>query len=172
MVEQVTDQVTEQDVLQLSSLMGERLKACGARVTCAESCTGGWLSKVITDIAGSSAWFDYGFVTYSNQAKQALVGVREETLFHHGAVSSEVVAEMATGALLKANADYAVAVSGIAGPDGGTPEKPVGTVWFGFVDRLGNSFTSKVVFSGNRHDVRLQSVHFALRVLLDSFLQK
>lgn len=164
--------MTETDILQLSGLVGDRLKARGATMTCAESCTGGWLAKIITDVAGSSGWFDYGFVTYSNQAKQALVNVNEKTLADFGAVSSEVVQEMAAGALTAAGADFAVSVSGIAGPDGGTDEKPVGTVWFGFTDNQGRAFTRKALFSGDRRAVRLQSVHFALQTLLDEFLQK
>ncbi|MBJ7224029.1 MULTISPECIES: nicotinamide-nucleotide amidase [unclassified Brenneria] len=162
--------MTETDILRLSGLVGDRLKARGAKVTCAESCTGGWLAKIITDVAGSSGWFDYGFVTYSNQAKQDLVKVNEETLARYGAVSSEVVQEMAAGARIAAGADFAVSVSGIAGPDGGSDEKPVGTVWFGFTDKQGNAFTRKALFSGDRNAVRLQSVHFALQTLLDEFL--
>ncbi|PWC12620.1 nicotinamide-nucleotide amidase [Brenneria corticis] len=164
--------MAETDILRLSGLVGDRLKARGAKMTCAESCTGGWLAKIITDIAGSSGWFDYGFVTYSNQAKQDLVKVNENTLSNYGAVSSEVVQEMAAGALLAAGADFAVSVSGIAGPDGGSDEKPVGTVWFGFTDNQGHAFTRKALFSGDRNAVRLQSVHFALQTLLDEFLQK
>ncbi|PWC17039.1 nicotinamide-nucleotide amidase [Brenneria roseae subsp. roseae] len=164
--------MTETDISRLSGLVGDRLKASGAKVTCAESCTGGWLAKVITDVAGSSGWFDYGFVTYSNQAKQDLVHVNEGTLSRHGAVSAEVVGEMAAGALRVAGADFAVSVSGIAGPDGGSDEKPVGTVWFGFTNKQGLAFTRKVLFSGDRNEVRLQSVHFALQTLLDEFLQK
>ncbi|WP_409311132.1 nicotinamide-nucleotide amidase [Pectobacterium sp. B1J-3] len=164
--------MTETDISRLSSLVGERLKASGAKVTCAESCTGGWLAKAITDISGSSSWFDYGFVTYSNQAKQNLVRVNEDTLSLYGAVSAEVVEEMAVGALNAAGADFAVSISGIAGPDGGSDEKPVGTVWFGFTDKQGSTVTRKMLFRGGRNDVRLQSVHFALQTLLDDFLKK
>lgn len=110
--------MTEADILRLSALVGEKLKARGATLTCAESCTGGWLAKSITDIAGSSGWFDYGFVTYSNLAKQRLVNVNAETLEQHGAVSEAVVNEMAAGALQAADADFAISVSGVAGPDG------------------------------------------------------
>lgn len=162
--------MTETEISRLSALVGYRLKARGAKVTCAESCTGGWLAKVITDVAGSSGWFDYGFVTYSNQAKQDLVHVNESTLSQHGAVSAEVVEEMAVGALRAAGADFAVSVSGIAGPDGGSAEKPVGTVWFGFTDKQGVTFARKMLFSGDRNEVRLQSVHFVLQTLLDEFL--
>lgn len=124
--------MTDSELMQLSEQVGQALKARGATVTTAESCTGGWVAKVITDIAGSSAWFERGFVTYSNEAKAQMIGVREETLAQHGAVSEPVVVEMAIGALKAARADYAVSISGIAGPDGGSEEKPVGTVWFAF----------------------------------------
>lgn len=110
--------MTEADILRLSALVGEKLKARGATLTCAESCTGGWLAKSITDIAGSSGWFDYGFVTYSNLAKQRLVNVNAETLEQHGAVSEAVVNEMAAGALQAADADFAISVSGVAGQTG------------------------------------------------------
>ncbi|ACX86927.1 nicotinamide-nucleotide amidase [Pectobacterium parmentieri] len=164
--------MTEADILRLSALVGEQLKARGATLTCAESCTGGWLAKSITDVAGSSGWFDYGFVTYSNLAKQRLVNVSAETLERHGAVSEDVVNEMAAGALRAASADFSISVSGVAGPDGGTEEKPVGTVWFGFTDKQGGGFARKMRFSGDRNAVRLQSVHFALQTLLDAFLKK
>ncbi|UPY96075.1 nicotinamide-nucleotide amidase [Pectobacterium sp. 21LCBS03] len=164
--------MTEADILRLSALVGEKLKARGATLTCAESCTGGWLAKSITDVAGSSGWFDYGFVTYSNLAKQRLVNVNAETLEQHGAVSEAVVNEMSAGALQAAGADFAISVSGVAGPDGGTEEKPVGTVWFGFTDKQGGAFAQTMRFSGDRNAVRLQSVHFALQTLLDTFLKK
>ncbi|MFJ5459724.1 nicotinamide-nucleotide amidase [Pectobacterium sp. CHL-2024] len=164
--------MTEADILRLSALVGEKLKVRGAKLTCAESCTGGWLAKSITDVAGSSGWFDYGFVTYSNLAKQRLVNVNAETLEQHGAVSEAVVNEMSAGALQAAGADFAISVSGVAGPDGGTEEKPVGTVWFGFTDKQGGAFAQTMRFSGDRNAVRLQSVHFALQTLLDTFLKK
>ncbi|KHN51308.1 nicotinamide-nucleotide amidase [Pectobacterium fontis] len=164
--------MTEADIPRLSALVGEKLKARGATLTCAESCTGGWLAKSITDIAGSSGWFDYGFVTYSNLAKQRLVKVKMETLERYGAVSEEVVNEMAAGALQAADADFAISISGVAGPDGGTEEKPVGTVWFGFTDKQGGAFAQTMRFSGDRNAIRLQSVHFALQTLLDAFLKK
>ncbi|WP_159132844.1 nicotinamide-nucleotide amidase, partial [Klebsiella pneumoniae] len=112
--------MTDSELMQLSEQVGQALKARGATVTTAEACTGGWVAKVITDIAGSSAWFERGFVTYSNEAKAQMIGVREETLAQHGAVSEPVVVEMAIGALKAARADYAVSISGIAGPDGGS----------------------------------------------------
>ncbi|XNM62769.1 nicotinamide-nucleotide amidase [Escherichia coli] len=133
--------MTDSELMQLSEQVGQALKARGATVTTAESCTGGWVAKVITDIAGSSAWFERGFVTYSNEAKSQMIGVREVTLLQHGAVSEPVVVEMAIGALRAARADYAVSVSGIAGPDGGSAEKPVGTVWFGVASANGQGVT-------------------------------
>ncbi len=123
--------MTDSELMQLSEKIGRALKARGATVTTAESCTGGWIAKAITDIAGSSAWFERGFVTYSNEAKSQMIGVSEATLRDNGAVSEPVVVEMAIGALRAARADYAISVSGVAGPDGGSVEKPVGTVWFG-----------------------------------------
>ncbi|GHL16694.1 hypothetical protein ECZU23_51370 [Escherichia coli] len=133
--------MTDSELMQLSEQVGQALKARGATVTTAESCTGGWVAKVITDIAGSSAWFERGFVTYSNEAKAQMIGVREETLAQRGAVSEPVVVEMAIGALKAARADYAVSISGIAGPDGGSEEKPVGTVWFAFATARGEGIT-------------------------------
>lgn len=115
--------MTDSELMQLSDKIGRALKARGATVTTAESCTGGWIAKAITDIAGSSAWFERGFVTYSNEAKSQMIGVSEATLRDNGAVSEPVVVEMAIGALRAARADYAISVSGVAGPDGGSVEK-------------------------------------------------
>ena len=154
----------------MSTRLGKLLKEKGQYITCAESCTGGWIAKTITDIAGSSGWFERGFVTYSNQAKSAMLGVRPSTLEQHGAVSAPVVHEMALGALAAASADYAVAVSGIAGPDGGTLEKPVGTVWFGWATRQG-VIARHQLFTGDRDAIRAASVIFALNLLLDGTRQ-
>ena len=134
----------------------------------AESCTGGWIAKALTDIPGSSQWFDRGFVTYSNAAKHQLLGVPEDLLERHGAVSEAVVRAMTEGALRHAEARIAVAVSGIAGPDGGTPDKPVGTVWIAW----GASETDQVVarryaFDGDRERVRRQAVATALEGVLE-----
>ena len=137
----------------------------GLTVATAESCTGGWIAKAITDVAGSSAVFGHGIVSYSNRAKQSLLGVRQETLDGFGAVSGQVVSEMAQGAIETSGADIGVAVSGIAGPDGGSDEKPVGTVWFAWARREdGNlSVVSECRhFRGNRKAVRRQSVLHAL----------
>lgn len=133
-------------------------------VTTAESCTGGMLAAAFTDLPGSSAWFQTGWVTYSNQAKQQLLSVRPETLAAHGAVSRQTVEEMAQGALIAAQADFALSISGIAGPDGGSAEKPVGTVWFGLADKH-QVFAQSQRFDGNREAVRQQAVAFALNWL-------
>ena len=132
----------------------------------AESCTGGWLAKQITDLAGSSSIFDRGFVTYSNQAKQDMLGVKLTTLESHGAVSEAVAKEMVEGALNHSQADIAVSISGVAGPDGGTVEKPVGTVCFGWMMRGQAAMTTTVLFNGNRESIRIQSVDFALQKIL------
>ncbi len=152
----------------LAQQLGARLHQRQLRVTTVESCTGGGVAAAITDIAGSSGWFDMGFVTYSNAAKQQLVGVNEFTLAKFGAVSEQVVCEMALGALERSGANIAVAVSGIAGPGGGTKDKPVGTVWFAWA----TDFTTKPVtqlhkYNGGRAEVRNQSVMTALRGLLE-----
>ena len=160
--------MTDSELMQLSEQVGQALKARGATVTTAESCTGGWVAKVITDIAGSSAWFERGFVTYSNEAKAQMIGVREETLAQHGAVSEPVVVEMAIGALKAARADYAVSISGIAG---GSEEKPVGTVWFAFATARGEGITRRECFSGDRDAVRRQATAYALQTLWQQFLQ-
>lgn len=162
--------MNDKELYQLSARLGAALKQREQQVTCAESCTGGWVAKTITDVSGSAGWFERGFVTYSNQAKCDLLGVQASTLERHGAVSDPVVLEMAQGALLAADADIAVAISGIAGPDGGTMEKPVGTVWFGFAQRDSAPFSQLMHFEGDRESVRRQAVHFALKTLLETFL--
>ena len=163
--------MTDQELTQLSTDIGQLLLARGATVTTAESCTGGWIAKVLTDIAGSSAWFQRGFVTYSNDAKQQMVGVSGSSLAAYGAVSEAVVREMAQGALQEASADFAVSVSGIAGPGGGSEEKPVGTVWFGFASAAGDVQAKHCRFHGDRDAVRRQATAFALQTLHDHFLK-
>ena len=163
--------MTDSEIMQLSEKIGRALKARGATVTTAESCTGGWIAKAITDIAGSSAWFERGFVTYSNEAKSQMIGVSEATLRDNGAVSEPVVVEMAIGALRAARADYAISVSGVAGPDGGSVEKPVGTVWFGVASVSGQGVTRRECFSGDRESVRRQATEYALKTLWQQFLQ-
>ena len=164
--------MTDSELTALSQQVGAALKQLGATVTTAESCTGGWVAKVITDIAGSSAWFERGFVTYSNDAKQQLIGVDGATLAAHGAVSEQVVTQMAQGAQNAAAASYAIAVSGIAGPDGGSAEKPVGTVWFGFAGPAGKVLARRERFHGDRESVRRQATAYALTTLWQHFLQK
>jgi nicotinamide-nucleotide amidase len=132
----------------------------------AESCTGGWIAKTLTDIAGSSAWFECGIAAYSYESKQALLGVRPETLEHHGAVSRETALEMVSGALVHSGATLAVAVTGIAGPTGGMPGKPVGTVWIAWKRRGGYPSAEIFHFDGDREAVRRQTVAAALKGLL------
>jgi nicotinamide-nucleotide amidase len=163
--------MTDRELSQLSTRVGQLLLARNASVTTAESCTGGWIAKVLTDIAGSSAWFERGFVTYSNEAKQQMVGVSESTLAQFGAVSEQVVREMAQGALSEAGAQYALSVSGIAGPDGGSEGKPVGTVWFGFAASTGEVLALVERFHGDREAVRRQATAWALQTLHDHFLK-
>jgi len=149
----------------LAQKLGARLKGAGAKLVTAESCTGGWAAQVVTSVAGSSAWFECGFVTYSNQAKRELLGVREETLEKHGAVSEETAREMAQGALSRGRATVALAVTGVAGPGGGSPTKPVGMVCFAWASaRSVRSETQQ--FSGDRESVRRQSVIRALEGVL------
>jgi len=161
----------EAEISRLSRELGEALLARGWLAATAESCTGGWIAKAITDIAGSSAWFERGFVTYSNEAKSQMIGVSEATLRDNGAVSEPVVVEMAIGALRAARADYAISVSGVAGPDGGSDEKPVGTVWFAVASASGEGITRRECFSGDREAVRRQATAYALQTLWQQFLQ-
>ena len=163
--------MTDEQLNQLSAAIGAHLQRLQATVTAAESCTGGWISKVITDIAGSSAWFERGFVTYSNDAKQQLIGVSADSLEQWGAVSEQVVREMAQGALQAAQADFALSVSGIAGPGGGSDDKPVGTVWFGFATKSGVVQARRQIFAGDRDAVRRQATAYALQTLHDEFLK-
>lgn len=128
----------------------------------AESCTGGWIAKALTDLPGSSGWFDAGVVVYSYEAKEALLGVNPRTLEHAGAVSEETVLEMVSGAMARYGAGVAVAVTGIAGPTGGLPDKPVGTVWIGWKRRGGYPHAQLFHFEGDREAIRRQSVAAAL----------
>jgi nicotinamide-nucleotide amidase len=155
------------DSLALAGALGRALRARGLCVAAAESCTGGLVAGAITDVAGSSGWFDRGFVTYSNDAKIEMLGVQPATLAVHGAVSEATAAEMAAGALARSPADLAVAVTGIAGPDGGTPAKPVGTVCFAWARRGSAVATATQRFAGDRAAVRTATVRAALQGLLD-----
>ena len=158
---------TDADLARLARRAGERLLAARLRVALAESCTGGWVAKALTDVAGSSQWFERGYVTYSNVAKQEALGVRAATLATHGAVSGPTVSEMASGALRASGADVAVAISGVAGPDGGTPDKPVGLVWFGVArhadGRAGSEESRR--YAGDREAVRRAAVAHALELI-------
>ncbi|WP_306673695.1 CinA family protein [Tahibacter caeni] len=151
------------ELLDLGRGVAEILQQRGQMLVTAESCTGGWIAKTLTDIAGSSAWFEAGLVAYSYEAKQALLGVRPETLAQHGAVSQETVVEMVSGALARYGASVAVAVTGIAGPGGATPGKPVGTVWIGWKRRGGYAQAQVFHFDGDREAVRRHTVAAALR---------
>jgi len=146
--------------------VAQRLKAHGALIVTAESCTGGWVAQELTAIAGSSAWFDRGFVTYSNEAKQEMLGVRAETLRKHGAVSEETAREMAQGALERSRGTVSLAITGIAGPSGGTPDKPVGTVCFAWATRQGTMRAETKHFPGDREAVRRRSVEYSLAGVL------
>lgn len=152
-------------LIELATQVGQRLKQRGLILATAESCTGGGVAQAITEIAGSSAWFDCGFVTYSNASKMSLLNVPAEVLEQYGAVSNETAAAMCDGALRNSNASVAVSTTGIAGPDGGAPGKPVGTICFGW--KYGESIhVERTLFSGDRHAVRVQTVEYALGGLL------
>ena len=142
------------------------LGANGQKLATAESCTGGWVAQCLTAIAGSSDWFERGFVTYSNEAKQEMLGVARETLDRHGAVSVATAQAMAQGALRRSRADWSVAITGIAGPTGGSPDKPVGTVCFGWAGPDGFTTTELCHLAGSRAEVRAQSVAYALHGVL------
>lgn len=155
------------ELFALAQQLGEVLKRKSLILTTAESCTGGWIGRVITAVPGSSAWYEGGFITYTNTAKISQLDVRPATLASYGAVSEPVVREMAQGALQCAQAQIAVAVSGIAGPGGGTAEKPVGTVCLGWTQVAGAQRERTFRFGGDREAVRAQAVAAALRGLLE-----
>lgn len=152
---------------QLAAQVGAALHAHGIMLAAAESCTGGGVASAVTEIAGSSAWFDRGFVTYSNQAKIDMLGVSPDTLARFGAVSEATVREMVEGALRNSQAQLALAVSGIAGPGGGTADKPVGTVWFAWGIKDGVSVARMHLLTGSRAEIRAQAVHIALQGVLE-----
>ncbi|MCH7347972.1 nicotinamide-nucleotide amidase [Aeromonas sp. MR19] len=154
------------EIEQIATELGLALSQRGWLAATAESCTGGGVATAITDIAGSSGWFDRGFVTYTNEAKQQMLGVSDQSLREQGAVSEAVVLEMARGALANSSAAISVAISGIAGPGGATEDKPVGTVWFAWADRSGRHHSLLARFDGDRRQVRQQAVRQALAGLL------
>jgi nicotinamide-nucleotide amidase len=160
---------TDANLKRLAARVGRRLLKQHRHVATAESCTGGWIAKMLTDIAGSSQWFVEGFVTYSNASKVQRLGVPRAVLARKGAVSEAAVRAMAAGALRRTKAQVAVAVTGIAGPDGGVPGKPVGTVWLGWAIRRGGAIrvaTQLKHFRGDRDSVRRKAVRVALQGLL------
>ena len=157
----------EQAVNELAKKLAARLLMKGIRLATAESCTGGWIAKVLTDIAGSSDWFDSAIVSYSNEAKKHFLKVPDGILLDHGAVSENTVLAMQQGIFMETRADAGISVSGIAGPGGGSEEKPVGTVWIAVGLRDQMVHTQKFLFEGDRNQVRLQAVEAALRSLLE-----
>ena len=156
---------TDAELQVLAGAVAEAVLRCRLMLVTAESCSGGWIAKTLTDLPGSSAWFHAGVVTYSYEAKEALLGVNPHTLEQTGAVSEETVLEMVSGALARLGAGVAVAVTGIAGPSGGTADKPVGTVWIGWKRRGGYAHAQVFRFSGDREAVRRQTVAAALKGL-------
>ncbi|WP_423063853.1 CinA family protein [Candidiatus Paracoxiella cheracis] len=151
----------------LSRRLGLALKDAGMKLALAESCTGGGMARVITRVPGSSAWFDRGFVTYSNESKIEMLGVDPKNLEQYGAVSEQVAREMALGALKHSHADITASITGVAGPGGGTPEKPVGTVWIGVALKNGQVECRKVFFESGRKHVRVCAIAFALNWLYE-----
>jgi len=156
----------------LAEELGRELKRRKLMLATAESCTGGWVSEAVTMVPGSSDWFERGFVTYTYISKREMLGVKEATLDKHGAVSEEVVREMVAGALARSHAQVAVAVSGVAGPTGGTPEKPVGFVCFAWGMKGGKPRSKTKRFSGDREAVRRLSVDYALKGMLALLAKK
>ena len=146
--------------------LGMKLKQSNMVLVTAESCTGGWVSKLITDVPGSSAWFDRGFITYSNNAKSDMLGVDRKIIAEFGAVSEETVLAMTQGALARSNGSIAIATSGIAGPDGGSLNKPVGLVCFSWLQREKLQITESKIFAGDRDEVRLKASTYVLEKLL------
>lgn len=162
----MSNDISDAALRQLAEQLGTAAQAHHHSLVTAESCTGGWIAKTLTDIAGSSAWFECGIAAYSYESKQALLGVRAETLEHFGAVSRETAIEMVSGALVHSGASLAVAVTGIAGPSGGTFDKPVGTVWIAWKRRGGYPMADIFHFQGDREAVRRQTVSAALKGLM------
>ena len=159
--------VSDEELLQLASELGDKLKARGWMLATAESCTGGWVGQLVTSLPGSSDWYERGFITYANAAKVEMLGVPSEVLDMHGAVSEETASAMAAGALKNSHAQAALAISGIAGPGGGTREKPVGLVCYGWALADGTLMSSTCRLGGDRDEIRSRAVAAALRGLID-----
>ena len=155
----------DNELFELAQQLGLLLKSNEKKIATAESCTGGWIAQIITEVSGSSAWFDRGFVTYSNSSKMQMLGVRPETLAQYGAVSAQTATAMVTGALAHSDADCAIAVTGIAGPDGGSAEKPVGTVFIAWAYKNRDIKVVQQQLTGNRYQIRRQTVKIALEGL-------
>ena len=158
------------ELSKLAEQVGAALKSRGLMLATAESCTGGWVGEVVTSVAGSSHWYDRGFITYTNESKQEMLGVSANTLAEYGAVSEQTVREMAAGALKHSRAHITLAISGIAGPGGGSPDKPVGTVCVAWTMRNGVEQSQTMHFQGDRVAVRQQAVVAALQGLLRGIL--
>jgi nicotinamide-nucleotide amidase len=156
----------DQKLFELAAQVGVALKAQGLMLATAESCTGGWVAQAVTAVPGSSQWFERGFVTYTYISKREMLGVSQDTLGTQGAVSEQTVREMVSGALANSHAQIAVAISGTAGPDGGTPEKPVGTVCFAWGVKNGEPKSATRHFPGDREAVRRSAVEYALEGVL------
>lgn len=152
----------DNELFELAQQLGLLLKSKEKIIATAESCTGGWLAQIITEVSGSSAWFDRGFVTYSNAAKMQMLGIKSETFDKFGAVSAQTAVEMVKGALDHSDADCAIAVTGIAGPEGGTAEKPIGTVFIAWAYKNQEVKVIQKKLTGNRHEIRRQTVKIAL----------
>lgn len=160
------DTVTDDDLAALAQEVGRTLGQASLLLATAESCTGGWVGRVVTSVDGSSRWYERGFVTYSEDAKQELLGVPSDVLKQHGAVSEATARAMAEGALSHSHADVALAITGIAGPSGGSEKKPVGTVWFAWAVRGHATRAARHLLKGDRESIRRQSVAIALRELV------
>lgn len=159
--------VSDEELRQLAVELGEKLLARGWMLATAESCTGGWVGQLLTSLPGSSQWYERGFITYANAAKIEMLGVPEDTLATHGAVSEETAGVMAAGALKHSHAQAALAISGIAGPGGGTPQKPVGLVCYGWALSDGTIMSSTCRLDGDREEIRARAVAAALRGLIE-----
>lgn len=159
--------VSDEELHQLAIELGDKLRAHGWMLATAESCTGGWVGQLLTSLPGSSEWYERGFITYANAAKVEMLGVPEETLTAHGAVSEQTAGAMAAGALKHSHAQATLAISGIAGPGGGTPQKPVGLVCYGWALADGTVMSSTCRLDGDREEIRSRAVAAALRGLIE-----